>query len=491
MPRKLLARAQSWQKMAAVKALSGGKVVLMVVILAMTCSLTRLRGVEINAESPSRSTPSYVKVSPRDSRYFELTDGRSYVPIGFNLVRAPKEAEFQSLLDVMASNRVNYCRIWLNDPTWQIEHQACGIYDEARVKILRRFLDLAGERGVRVKLCLEEFREIKPQKLGDKDNALYHKSNGGPFSSMQEFLYTPEGQALFLRKVDFYRRHIGNHPAVFAWELWNEMNCVRGDWVAWTERMLPELHRRFPKNLVVQSLGSFDSGQRAGYQRLSLMPGNDVAQVHRYLDLGAQLVVCHGPMDVLAADAVRELLAFKPAKPVLLAETGAVKPRHTGASPLYAKDNDGMLLHDVIFAPFFAGAAGTGEIWFWRESIQKPNLWHQFARFAHAIEGIDPAAEHFEPVMLEHPRLRVYLLKGRNTTLAWCRDRRNDWHTELEQGEPPEQLTGLSIDLGAELNNVRNARAYSPWTDSWTEVKRQDDGLLLPSFCRSVVLKMQ
>ncbi|MCX7047361.1 MAG: hypothetical protein NTX50_17980 [Candidatus Sumerlaeota bacterium] len=56
-----------------------------------------------------------------------------------------------------------------------------------------------------------------------------------------------------------------------------------------------------------------------------------------------------------------------------------------------------MLLHDVIFAPFFAGATGTGEIWFWRESIQKPDLWRHFARFARAIEGLDPATAPIRP----------------------------------------------------------------------------------------------
>jgi len=255
---------------------------------------------------------------------------------------------------------------------------------------------------------------------------------------------------------------------------------------------LPELHRLFPRNMVVQSLGSFDTVQRRKpYERLSLMAGNDAAQVHRYLDLRAQLEVCHGPMDVLAADAVRELLAFKPAKPVLLAETGAVSPGHTGVSPLYAPDKEGMLLHDVIFAPFFAGAAGTGEIWFWRESIQKPNLWRRFARFARATEGIDPAAEHFEPVMVEHPRLRIYLLKGRDTLLAWCRDARNDWRAELERGEAPERLAGLTLDLREPLKGcqVGAARAYSPWTDVWSDLEVKEGLVVLPAFQRSLVIQ--
>jgi hypothetical protein len=76
--------------------------------------------------------------------------------------------------------------------------------------------------------------------------------------------------------------------------------------------MLDELHQRFPHNLAMQSLGSFDRPHnRAQYQAMVRLEGNDVAQVHRYLDLGANLEICHGPVDVLTADAIRELMARK------------------------------------------------------------------------------------------------------------------------------------------------------------------------------------
>src|SRR4051812_30203734 len=48
--------------------------------------------------------------------------------------------------------------------------------------------------------------------------------------------------------------------------------------------MLPELHKAFPGNLAMQSLGSFDTDRsRDAYRRHSTMAGNDLAQVHRYL----------------------------------------------------------------------------------------------------------------------------------------------------------------------------------------------------------------
>jgi hypothetical protein len=257
--------------------------------------------------------------------------------------------------------------------------------------------------------------------------------------------------------------------------------------------MLAELHRRFPRHLAMQSLGSFDTARvRELYRRHSLLPGNDVAQVHRYLDLGASLEVCHGPVDVLAAEAVRELLQANPGRPVMLAEGGAVEPRHTGPFKLYAQDKAGLLLHDVLFAPLFAGAAGAGQIWHWDVYVDRHNLWRHFARFAAAVKDLDPPAETFQPVELRHSRLRLYALKGRRTTLLWCRDAENTWRTELEQGKPPELLEGLQVDLSAlaAKSGEGIVQTYDPWKDLWADARTEGSTLTLPAFSRSLVVRI-
>jgi hypothetical protein len=281
---------------------------------------------------------------------------------------------------------------------------------------------------------------------------------------------------------------------VYGWELWNEINAVRGgDYLAWTAAMLPELRRAFPHNLVMQSLGSFDTA-RVGetYRRHSLMPGNDLAQVHRYLDLGASLDVCKGPVDVLAADAVRELIGYDARRPVLLAESGAVEPKHTGPFKLYKADRDGTLLHDVLFAPFFAGAAGGGQIWHWDSYVAANDLWWQYGRFAEAIRGIDPREESFEPLTIEHERLRVYVLKGRKHVLAWCRDARNTWIAELQNGERPERLRGLALELGKVLpaKSPKAISIYDPWSGKASRGALKGTRLMLPEFSRSIVVRM-
>jgi hypothetical protein len=446
-------------------------------------------------DAMATDTNAFVRVSERDHRYFELSNGRPYIPIGFNLVGAPKEEEWDTVVGKMAENKINYCRLWIGHGSLDVEGVRSGEYDADRAARLKRFLVLAGARGIKVKLCLEYFRDIPAKQTLWSDRPLHHVANGGPFKGMKDFLDGDKGRVQFKRKLAWYAQQVGDaHSAVFAWELWNEMNCVNGPCLPWTQAMLPELHRLFPSNLSVQSFGSFDGdGSRAPYRQLCELEGNDVAQVHRYLDLGAGLKICHGPIDLLAADAVRELLAFNVRKPVILTETGAVKPNHAGPSELYAKDKDGMLLHDMLFAPFFSGAAGTGHVWFWRESIQAPNLWHHFARFAAAVADIDPPAEQFTPIMIPHERFRVYALKGRRTLLLWCRDGRNDWRSEFEQGIDPETIQGVKLDIRAALDGASagKLRCYDPWMDRWQDATLTGGIVPLPVFRRSMVLRLE
>ena len=347
----------------------------------------------------------FIQVSEKNPSYFSFTDGTTYVPIGINMINPSGRngnnpdsafAEIDEWMKNLSANGGNYVRIWLSQSFWDVELTA-GKYDEQKARRIDRFIEMARKYHLRIKLTLEHFRSItleeNPQKWATK--FAYHTSNGGPLDSIAQYISTPEGRKLFLDKVDYYKDRYGSDTLFFGWELWNEMNAMKGPedavFFQWNKDMLKAVKQRFPQNLVMQSLGSFD-GEYAKplYRKMMMLPGNEVAQVHRYLDLGAQMEVCHAPMDVICASAIRDLQAYHAGKPIVLAETGAVEPKHAGPSKFYPKDTAGILLHDILFAPFFTGAAGTGMSWHWESYVHKNNLWYHFERFNEAVKGIDP-----------------------------------------------------------------------------------------------------
>jgi transposase len=380
------------------------------------------------------------------------------------------------------------------------EHAGDGRFDPVRFDRVRRYVDQARERGLRVKMTFEHFRFLLPETHHEHNlptapfaRGLYHHDFGGPFSTMADYLTSPHGHELFLRKVDRFAAEFADDPAIFGWELWNEMNCVHAPgWIDWTAMMLGEVQKRLPKHLLMQSLGSLDNEQQsADYTALANVAGNQVGQLHRYLDEGAAWSICHGPADVLAADAIYYGRSIWPNSPLLLAETGAVEPRHSEPWRLYAEDRAGTLLHDLLFAPFFAGASGSGQPWHWIEYLAQNDLWAPFGRFAAATDGINPPEEAFEPDAFEHEGLRVYRLQGSRTTLAWIRDVACDWRSELKRHEPPQLVEGVRLPLGAmAMGPTMPARVFDPWSGLWSAPPSKGGIVSLPPFVRSLIVRV-
>lgn len=456
---------------------------------------------------PVRIASPFLGVEPLRGRYLATASGETFIPVGLNLCfprfdATPAEGatRYESWIDRLADNGGNFMRLWLGHPFFDIEPEQAGRFEEEPARRLDAVLDRAHARGVRVKLTLEHFRSLDPQPVAEVfpgaasfHRPIYSKAQGGYAEDIGDFLTNPECRRRYLEKLDWLSERYAGHPAIFGWELWNEMNAVRHPaWLDWTRAMLPELRRRFPRHLVMQSLGSYDrADKRQIYRAYAELEQADLVQVHRYIDPGAEMPVCHGPMDTLCADAVAELRRMTPAKPVLLAETGAVEARHAGPSRLYERDTEGVVLHDLLFAPFFAGAAGPGQAWHWDFYVEKNDLWWHFARFARAIEGFDPAAEEAEPAQWETSALNVHALRGRGATLLWIRDRATDWRTELVAGHPAKPLARQTLRLPPALAAAQSVDTYAPWHDRRAPAAVRNGAVELPEFLRSLIVLLR
>ncbi|MFW5803417.1 MAG: hypothetical protein ACOCWJ_05820 [Verrucomicrobiota bacterium] len=438
--------------------------------------------------------PGYVQVSTLDSRYFAFTNGDSYCPVGINVCwpvyyELSKGTEFETTaaratlgvedfrrwFEALAAAGGNFTRIWCSAPALNTETERASVLDLSQFARLDAIVEMARQYDIRLKLCLEHFRTIEPgspyhafRRTHPAFGKEIHAPDGAPGpANIQEWFTSPRWRDLWLKKVDAYTARYGDDPTVMCWELWNEINaCKVSDWAAprdWTQAMLPELKKRSPRNLVVNSLGSFDSENKVPNYTDFHMDEMEFQQVHRYLDQGASLAVCHTDPVELSRDAVRR--TRRPDRPILLAETGAVNDNHTGQFRYYRVDHAGLLLHDFIFAPFFEGAAGCGHSWFWEHYIEPHNLWHQIKPMRELVDGVQLDAEGFQPVDLSTDQAWLLALAGKSHILLWARNRADRWDHVLRDNIAPAPVPTIRLDLSDLGLQNGSATLINTWSE--------------------------
>ncbi len=456
-----------------------------------------------------RVAAATIGVSPVDPHYFADDAGKTWIPVGCNMCfdrNANPSQQARELYDgwmtKFAANGGNFMRVWLSVPFVDVMPAKAYEFSDEATDNLKWLVGRAGQLGIRLKFTFENFRRLGPKVDADPAAGVISFMNTSymPYAkNMYDVFASDKCFDIYLAKARHVAEAVGSSDALIAVELWNEITSVRMDGPsvsatakgscldvigAWSEKMLAELKRLYPGKMTLQNLGSFaTAGSFRTYDWMAGLKGNDYMQVHRYLDPAASLDVCSGPMDVLCADAIRELRDRRDDCPAILAETGAVERGHKTFSHLYMLDSAGMLLHDEIFAAFFAGSAGSGQPWHWdHQYISQHGLWRHFRRFATAIDGLDPAAEHFRPFHAATRRLRIWGLKGRNTTVMWLRDKRNTWATELDKGLKPEPVEGEKMPP---FFCRRKLDWYLPWADR----RLTTDSAEIPAFVRSAVVR--
>jgi len=475
-----------------------------VYLIVLLCGMVAGVPMAVNgADASGHVAPKLIEVSRKHPRYFvEGATEKTWIPIGcnvcfdrLNVSDAEVRANFERWLRRFAANGGNCIRLWAGHRSLEVMPEKPGVWDAEKTKTMKGIVALCEELGIKVKITFESFRmclspEVQAKtaqpKVNFDYNGIFNRPLYAPYAkNVAEFFRSPECRAIYLRKAQYFKDlGFADSPAVYCWELWNEINCCGSiaQYSEWSEWALDELKRMFPRQLTVNNLGSFsDVGAYQMYDALAQEKGNDFMQIHRYLDTGACLDVCRASMDVVAASATRELLDRSP-KPAIVAEIGAVQANHAGPFPYYPFDKEGTLLHDAVFATFFAGSAGCGQFWHWdHQYIDGNNLWWHFGRFAKAIEGLDPVAEEMKPFYTESRRLRMYGLRGKKTSIIWCRDKVSDWRSELVEGNRAQVLSDQDVPFrNCDLD------CYLPWEDRRVTVKAPR----LPAFRRSIVVRV-
>jgi hypothetical protein len=498
-----------------------GKPVLAVRYTPTRAGLHRYRvfaGEKVMEEGGFHCTPTdhtgLIITKTESPRYLFTSNGGAYVPIGLCMVGPPSyplpagaehfetgeaqatmgAAEYERWFRLLSENGGNFARIWLSHPYFNVETEVAGELDLGAFARLDAVIEHARTYGIRLKLCFEHFRTFEPGSFFSK--ALRHPEDGHAPESINAWLTEPTWRDLWLKKVRAYTDRYDGDPVVMAWELWNEMDCVAGDFdrvVAWTQDMLKEVHRLSPQHLVTTSLGSFDDEAKIRTYEALRLPETSFEQVHRYLDQGAPWEICREDPVAMSIDAIRRIARLD--RPLLLAETGAVNDRHTGPFRYYRMDNRGLIFNDTTFPAFFTGAAGTGHIWHWDQYVDQKNLWRFYRPFAELVKGLDFGFERFMPFDLSNDEIWFRGVRGRRSMLAWVRNKADTWQATLRDGQTPPLIGEQVIDLTKVDLLDGGIHLFWPWADEPDEVPTgeahlSEGQLRLPPFRYGIMVRI-
>lgn len=392
-----------------------------------------------------------VVVDPRHPAHFAFEDGSPFVPIGLNLAWNAGAAtdDYRRWFKRMAEHGGNFARIWMASWSFAIEWNDTGLGNyharQERAAQLDRVLELAEEYGIRIMLCLVNHGAFSETTDGEWANNPYNANNGGPLGDPGEFATSARARELFARRVRYIAARWSHSPALHSWEWWNEVNWTPIDdlqLIPWIREMSQVLDRHDPYRRLRST-----SWSDRGFAKAWAMPELDYAQQHDYTS--ADLAPFY-------AAQYREFRGEVPQKPLLAGELGS----SGGFDPAVKRpfNWDSAHFHNGLWAPIFAGYAGTAMYWWWDLLIEPQRMWPAFkgiSRFVAAVqESGRIGAYKPKPAQVANGEATAMALVSSSSALFWVRS----------------NLYDLSA-LQKAYRKSAPANDTEKWTPTWTPLE--------------------
>jgi hypothetical protein len=344
-----------------------------------------------------------IQQDSRDQHCLRHAGGQPYLPIGQDVGWLPKgPSDWEHYFTTMSAAGENWTRIWMTHfyegQTLEWSTRASSYYHGVgRLSLemgwkLDRMIELAEQNGIAIQLVLQHHGQFSTDTDSNWSQNPYNianaKSDGGFLQKPEDFFTDREAIRLTKNKFRYIVARWGYSSAIFAWELWNEVQYTNG-WrtqpssvVAWHDEMAGYIASLDPFGHLITT-----SSDSSGFDALWSLPGIDVIQVHHY---GSETVAFFN-------DTAARLAGY--GKPVLMAEfgvgrTGSVSHAEQDVNslpePYKTQMLEGLDLHNGIWTAFHRKSVAG--LWWWDCYIEPLNLYGQFTALANYARGEDPAA---------------------------------------------------------------------------------------------------
>ena len=419
----------------------------------------------------------FVRVHPTNNHYFAFDNGETFYPVGINIGWGGEHplADYERWLDGLAANGGSIIRVWMASWSFGIEWNDTGLGNYTprleRAWQLDQVMRMAEERGIKVVLVLLNhgaFSEtVNPQWYENPFNL----ANGGILAKPEEFATHLEARRLFQQRLRYIAARWAASPSLMAWEWWNEE-----DWtpitpqvlIPWIQEMTPVLRQYDPYHHLITT-----SFAQSSVPEVANLPEIDFAQLHLYDATDPAFAF---------PDLYETWRAQIPDKPILFGEFG----NSAGLEDARSTDQQGLHLHNSLWASTFAGYASTAMYWWWDLYVDPLALWPVYGSLNRFLSGEDLALYHPAKAILSSRSLPYRVLAAADRQLIWLHDRKYDaaaLQNVVSQNilagqtpEPgwsylPEPISGVSITLMGLPDGEYIAYWYSPNSGEW--LKRQ------------------
>lgn len=452
------------------------------------------------------SKPAGFVMPGDDPRYFMLSSGHSFVPVGICLRAKTDDSEYYASDEIsigikeytrrirfFAANGGNMVCLSLTDPLFNIRTEFSNITRYEALYNLWHVIECCRVNNVKVKLTLESFKTLKNDPMFAKKDCRVIKDihSTRRINDIKEWLNSEECFEQWFSQIYKYLLHYKNDPVIMAFEVWDEIDLVdapQEDLLRFAKKAVEKIKEISPKNMVTVGMGTLYNEADVKRQK-EFLDGMDISflQTKRFLNPKAELSECTESLMVMSGTAVERMCTKN--KPFMLSETGAVNPFNKRPFEFYNIDYRGIILNNCAFTPFFKGAAGVGILSHVAEYIEPLNLYGCYKPFVDMLHNIKIHKQYFKPMEIARKKVNVYVLKGRSTTLMFVRAKEDEWQKLLHDPKNARVIRGISLPSFS----GKTARVYPICGEDaqYTEIDLTSDNFTLPPFKYGCFVKIR
>jgi len=255
-----------------------------------------------------------------------------------------------------------------------------GVYFQGAGKLsmqislrLDKYVEIAEQNGVNIQLAMQHHGQFSTNVNPDWNDNPYRDVAGGWLSNPAQFFTDADAIRYTKNKYRYIISRWGYSPAIFAWELFNEVQFTNG-WqsnqasvVSWHDTMADYIHSIDPFQHPVTT-----SSNGSGFENIWNLADINLVEVHYY-----------------GNDTIRTfeqtalgLTGFN--KPVIMAEFGlGGDPPVEGSTqpePMATQLKEGLEMHNGIWSSFLAKS--SAHLWWWDNYIDPCNLYGVYTPLA-------------------------------------------------------------------------------------------------------------